>query len=328
MAMTSRERVLAALNHREPDRVPIDFGAMRSTGIMAVEYNRLKKHLHRTEGPTFVYDLFQQLAEPESWVLDLFHADVVQLHRLRPAFGFSIAERRHGELPDGSPCTYPADFQPVPYREGEAIMDEDRLFAYRPKDGLVFYQEFHPFKGVRSIDGIDPAYLPSMEDDEFAYLTAQSRRLRQSTDRAILGAFGGNVIEEGQFDFGYEEFLTLMATEKKTRSRLLRTFDRGLDSIPGPLHRSGRGQHRRDPDGRRPGDPDEPGDLSPDVPGDGQTLSPGHLSSREREGELSGIHALLRLDRGPDSGPDRSGCGGAQSGADLGPRYGPGFSQA
>jgi len=215
MAMTSRERVLAALNHREPDRVPIDFGAMRSTGIMAVEYNRLKKHLNRNEGQTFVYDLFQQLAEPEGWILDLFHADVVQLHRLRPAFGFSITERRGGVLPDGSPCTYPADFQPVPHGDGEAIMEGDRLFAYRPQAGLVFYQEFHPFKGIRSADGIDPAYLPSMADDEFAYLSAQSRHLRQSTNRAILGAFGGNVIEAGQFDFGYEEFLLLMATEKK-----------------------------------------------------------------------------------------------------------------
>jgi uroporphyrinogen decarboxylase len=62
MAMTSRERVRTALNHREPDRIPIDFGAMRSTGIMAVEYNRLKKHLNRTAGRTFVYELFQQLA--------------------------------------------------------------------------------------------------------------------------------------------------------------------------------------------------------------------------------------------------------------------------
>jgi hypothetical protein len=90
----------------------------------------------------------------------LFHADVVQLHRLRPAFGFSITERRNGVLPDGSPCTYPADFQPVPHGEGEAIMEGGRLFAYRPKAGLVFYQEFHPFKGVRSIDGIDRLIFP------------------------------------------------------------------------------------------------------------------------------------------------------------------------
>ena len=43
--LTSRERVRISLNHQEPDRLPIDFGAMRSTGINAIAYNRLKKYL-------------------------------------------------------------------------------------------------------------------------------------------------------------------------------------------------------------------------------------------------------------------------------------------
>lgn len=215
MSMTSRERVLTALNHQEPDRVPVDFGAMRSTGIMAVEYNRLKKHLGRQEGETFVYDLFQQLAEPEEWILQRFRADVVQLHRLRPAFGFSIAQRRPGTLPDGSPCTYPADFYPIAHEGGEAIMEGGRVIAYRPEASWVFYQEFHPFRGVRDPEDVDESFLPTLEDDEFTYLRERSKQLRESTDRAILGAFGGNIIESGQFDFGYEEFLTLMVTEPK-----------------------------------------------------------------------------------------------------------------
>ena len=41
--MTSRERVLTTLNHKEPDKIPIDFGGMGSTGIMAIAYNRLKQ---------------------------------------------------------------------------------------------------------------------------------------------------------------------------------------------------------------------------------------------------------------------------------------------
>jgi len=213
MVMTSRERILAALEHKEPDRVPIDFGGMRSTGIMAVEYNRLKKHLNRRNGETFVYDLFQQLAEPEEWALQMFHADVAQLHRFRPAFGFAIDRRRPGMLPDGSPCSYPADFLPVAHKEGEAIMEGGRVIAYRPPASYVYYQECHPYQGVRDPKDLDESFLPTLEDDEFEYLKVSSRQLRQSTDRAILGAFGGNIIEAGQFDFGYEEFLTLMVTE-------------------------------------------------------------------------------------------------------------------
>ena len=39
--MNSRERVLMALNHEETDRVPIDLGSSRSTGINAIAYNKL-----------------------------------------------------------------------------------------------------------------------------------------------------------------------------------------------------------------------------------------------------------------------------------------------
>ena len=60
--MTSRERVLTAVDHQEPNRLPVDLGAMRSTGIQAIAYNRLKAHLGLAGGHTRVYDLVQQLA--------------------------------------------------------------------------------------------------------------------------------------------------------------------------------------------------------------------------------------------------------------------------
>ena len=52
MAWTHRERIMAALNHEEPDRVPIDFGGAEFTSITLPAYERLKKHLnidHETE---------------------------------------------------------------------------------------------------------------------------------------------------------------------------------------------------------------------------------------------------------------------------------------
>jgi len=43
--MTGRERVLTALAHREPDRIPIDFGSTWITTITIPAYERLKEHL-------------------------------------------------------------------------------------------------------------------------------------------------------------------------------------------------------------------------------------------------------------------------------------------
>jgi uroporphyrinogen decarboxylase len=43
--MTSREKVLAAIQHQQSDLVPVDFGGHRSSGISAIAYARLKKYL-------------------------------------------------------------------------------------------------------------------------------------------------------------------------------------------------------------------------------------------------------------------------------------------
>ena len=43
--MTSRERVMAAIGHKQPDHVPLDLGGTPSSGISAIAYNNLKKYL-------------------------------------------------------------------------------------------------------------------------------------------------------------------------------------------------------------------------------------------------------------------------------------------
>ena len=79
--MTSRERVLAAIDHRRPDRVPVDLGATPSSGISAMAYGKLKTHLGIDSGHTRVYDVVQQLAQPEETVLDRLGIDAIDIGR-------------------------------------------------------------------------------------------------------------------------------------------------------------------------------------------------------------------------------------------------------
>jgi len=79
--MTRRQRILAAIAHQQPDRVPIDLGATPSSGISAMAYGNLKRHLGMREGHTRIYDVVQQLAQPEEAILDRFKIDVVDLGR-------------------------------------------------------------------------------------------------------------------------------------------------------------------------------------------------------------------------------------------------------
>ncbi|MDP2897604.1 MAG: uroporphyrinogen decarboxylase family protein [bacterium] len=215
--MNSRERVMAAIGHEEVDRLPIDFGAMRSTGIMAIAYNKLKKHLGFGHLPkTKVYDVMQQLAEPDLEVVDCLGGDVVQVHRLAPAFGAKVTEWREDILPDGSECLVPESFRPGTLENGDrVILDGGREIARMPAGGLYYEFSYFPLADARTPSDIKKRGWPLISQKEVLFLRQQAERWRRETDKAILGAFGGNILESGQFDFGWGEFMVRLYTDRK-----------------------------------------------------------------------------------------------------------------
>ncbi|AEE95966.1 uroporphyrinogen decarboxylase family protein [Mahella australiensis] len=212
--LTSRERVIETLNHREPDMVPIDFGGMRSTGISAMAYNKLKEYLGVHGGQTKVYDIFQMLAEPELEVLNIMGGDVIQLHRYEPAWGIDISSWKPWILPDGSPCVVPAEFDPVQDEEGNlSIVRDGQVIARMPEGGFYFDQVYHPYAEVETYDDIDSIPINEISDIELEFLKENARRMYEQTDYAILGSFGGNILEAGQQDWGFEKFYMAMALQ-------------------------------------------------------------------------------------------------------------------
>jgi len=204
--MTSRERVLAALNHREPDRVPVDLSGHRSSGIMAMAYPKLRAALGLEPRPVRVYDPVQQLAVVDEDVLERFGIDTIELGR---AFAVEDKDWAEWTLPDGTPCLMPA--WALPEREpGRWVIRSasGRVIAAMP-DGVWFFEQTHwPF-----LDGDDrPSRIPeaicecmwtavasppgplTAGPDGLDKLAAGAQRLRAQTDRAIVGLFGGNLL--------------------------------------------------------------------------------------------------------------------------------------
>jgi uroporphyrinogen decarboxylase len=219
--MTSRERVLAAFRHVETDGVPIDFSGHRSSGIAAIAYPKLRKLLGLPPKPTRVYDIVQQLAIVDEDVLERFGVDAIELGR-----GFSLSEKDWAAwtLPDGTPCRVPA--WSVPEREdGRWVLRSrsGRAVAQMPDGALYFEQCYWPFlEGPENLDDIPGAFAESMwtsvasppgPDVSAEDLAAGARRLRERTDRAIVGLFGGNLLEVGQFLYRIDQFLMMLAGE-------------------------------------------------------------------------------------------------------------------
>lgn len=220
--MTSRQRVLTALEHRQPDRTPIDFGGHRSSGIAAIAYARLRKTLGLPERPIRVYDPVQQLAIIDEDLLDLFHVDTIELGR---GFAQDDACWSDWTLPDGTPCQMPRWALPERH-EGQWVLRNarGRIVGRMPPGAIYFEQAYWPFQERDDLERLPEALEDTIwvsmrsppgplamgpEGDQL--LAEGARRLRESTDRAILGLFGGNLLEIGQFLYRNDVFLMLLA---------------------------------------------------------------------------------------------------------------------
>ncbi len=250
--MNRRERVLAAINHKEADKIPVDCGSMRSTGIMGLAYNELKRYLGLDESTTKIYDMVQQLALVEEWYLDKFQIDSVDLAR---TFANNKEDWIEWNLPDGSPALRPAwvDIR----REGEdwVCYNGDNLEVGRMTPNIVYFtQTNYPLMGLENADVTDlkrymgetiwghvadPAWRHGSRDNFPQMLRDNLLKFQGENDYATMFAIGGNFFEYGQYLYRTDEFLINMLIEQDNVEKLLdklleihlETLDRVLSGI-------------------------------------------------------------------------------------------------
>jgi len=243
--MTPRERVLEAFAHRESGGVAVDFSSHRSSGIAAIAYAKLRSFLGFTRRPIRVYDPIQQLAVVDGEVLARFGIDVVEMGR-----GFSLADRdwRDWTLPDGTRCQMPAWTKPERLPGEWVLRSPSGTVIGRMPDGALYFEQVnYPFAEAEDLDGIPQAFeeclwtspavaappgplAPGAEGERL--LREGAARLRASTDRAIVGLFGGNLFEVGQFLYRNDNFFLLLAGEPaRAEAFLERVMDLHLENL-------------------------------------------------------------------------------------------------
>lgn len=233
--MTSRERVRTALGHQQPDRVPIDFGGHRSSGIAAIAYAKLKKALGISSGNIYVYDMLQQLAVVEPEVLDAVGADVVELGR-----GFMLGDTdwKDWALPDGTPCKIPRFIRIEKRGNDSYLLSGDGVDLAIQKEGCLYFEQIHwpwlelnpdeqDFSDLESAFGhtmwtgiAAPGGDIPLTDEGCRQLADGARKLRESTDRAITGLFGGNLFEVPEFLYRIDTYLMHMGLHPEACERL------------------------------------------------------------------------------------------------------------
>ena len=199
--MSSRERILKALNHQEPDRVPLDIGGCSQTGIQVNAYERLIAYLN-IETPIKIIDMVQYLAEIDEQILDQFAVDT---RGLNPSMAEITIE--HDDDPQG--YTHFTDRWGIQYK--------------KPKVGGYYYDLVgHPLSGEVSLQDIDhfkfpnPAELRPDLGDIF-----QAWAKRDNPPAIVLEATEGGMVEFGFWLRGFTNFYMDIAGDPKLAGYLL-----------------------------------------------------------------------------------------------------------
>ena len=212
--MTSRERILAAVEHRPVDRIPIDFGGTRQSGISVWAYVRLRERLGLGNAKLpRVFDTFQMLAEIEQDLADRFGADCVGLNRPAVAFGLRNENWKAYQLPDGLRVEVPGAFNPEPDGAGGLVLRRgSENIAMMPAGGYYF-DRLERYPGATQPD-LTAWQAPRIDDATLEHYHRQAEILFQHTDKTIIAAFGPpyelfNGIGQG----GFEDWMVTFASE-------------------------------------------------------------------------------------------------------------------
>lgn len=185
MPVTSRQRAQTALEHCQPDRVPIDLNPLLDF------YTNLKEYLKLDFEETLRYSAFMEV-EPDPRVLKALGVDFVSVKLGSPT------GKKKEPRPDG------------------LVQDEwGVLYRYVTQTGGGRYLECcHSPLADASIEDLESypwpvADLPGRGEGA----ERQAKRLFEDTDMALVGRFGGSLFETAQFLIGFENWMTKLVTD-------------------------------------------------------------------------------------------------------------------
>jgi len=195
--MTSKERVVRALNHREPDRVPVDFGGTAVTGIHVAIVSALRDRYGLPKRPVKVHEPYQMLGLIEDDLQRALGLDVEGVYAAETMFGNVNEDWKPWRLDDGLEVLVSGHMQTARDANGDTLVypKGDRTVppsGRMPKDGFFFdtivrqgpidEAKLDPEDNLEEFGPISDAHL-----DYFDKATAAAA----ATGRAVIATFGG-----------------------------------------------------------------------------------------------------------------------------------------
>lgn len=183
--MISRERVITALNHKEPDRIPFDLDGTNQSGIHSVAYQRLLSLLEIEKEETNIYDPIQQLARIDEDILQRLNVDT------RMVLSGNSSKWKLKIKKD---------------KEGEHFINEYGITWNRHKGGMYFDPKGHPLANATVEDLENYSWPDSSDLARVKGMKEEAARLHQTGYPVGIMNISGGFFEIGFWLHGYENF--------------------------------------------------------------------------------------------------------------------------
>ena len=213
--MTSRERVLTALDHREPDRVPYDLSSTQVTGIAVEACRALRRHLELPELEPVICDIVQQLCMPRD---DLMARLEVDTRGLFPKSHYNLP------LPVGGETWRRTH---VDAGETWQYRDEWGCLQSFPKRGGLYYTVVEtPLPGTDvTVEQVEALPLPAGDEPwRFEGLREDAKRFRDEGTAVVLRSICAGMVEMAVRVRGMENFLVDLMINPAAAEALLQRF--------------------------------------------------------------------------------------------------------
>ena len=197
--MTPRQRLIAALNHQTPDRVPVDFGGTAVTGIHVSALTRLRQAVSGDrQYRVRVIEPYQMLGEVDDELRDKLGIDVVPQPTRRTMFGFENHDWKPFTLFDGTEVLVPEDFKVVTDQRGDLLMFPQGDTSARPRGRMPKGGNFFDSIVIQPPvveDELDPANnteeFSLFSDDDLAWYREQASKLEANDQRGVAMTMPG-----------------------------------------------------------------------------------------------------------------------------------------
>jgi uroporphyrinogen-III decarboxylase len=196
--MNSKERVLAALEHRAPDRIPIDFGGTSVTGVHVSCVAALRDYYGLEKRPVRVHEPYQMLGWLDEDLKQAMGIDVEGVFARKTMFGYPSERWKEWRMPDGLVVLMSEDFVTSLDANGDILVhpEGDRAAppsGRMPRDGYFFdaiiRQPPLVEEELRVEDNLEE--FGPISDADLEHLRAEAQRAA-ATGRAVIAGFGGS----------------------------------------------------------------------------------------------------------------------------------------